>query len=343
MTIKILSIDGGGTRGLFPATILKQLEIDLGKKVTEEFDVIIGAATGGIIVSAIAGGLAMEEIQQLYLTQARDLLPKNTWRQFFLFNPLNLFRAKYSNKGLYAALKAQIGDVMTMDDVFHKYGEETIFLIPSLNLHPYLGAKDIPGFEPVIFNSVYNRDKNEKLIDIAMRTSAAAVNLPIYQDYGEGGNYANDPSVFGVSFALNDKHDHDGTSRLQNSKLGLGKSPYDVRILSLGCGSTGASYVKTKYLKNPDWGLFKWQRYLISLVIDSNMVANQYLSREILPAENFLRINAYYKDESAPEVLRSKKLKIDVVDPDQLKAIKSYAETIYQQNSASIISFLNQL
>lgn len=341
MTTKILSIDGGGTRGLFPATILRQLEIDLGQKVTDVFDVIIGAATGGIIVSAIAGGLSMEEIQHLYLTQARDLLPKNTFRQFLLFNPLNLFRAKYSNKGLYKALKNQIGDQKTLDDVFREYGENTIFLIPSLNLNPYVSATDIPGFEAVIFNSVYHRDKNEKLIDIAMRTSAAAVNLPIYQQYGEGGNYANDPSVFGVSFALNDKADLAGMSRLQNAKMGLAAPSGDIRLLSLGCGSTGASYVKTSHLKNPDWGLLKWQRYLISLVIDTNMVANQYLSREILPKENFLRINAYYKDESAPEVLRSKKLKIDVVDPEQLDAIKNYAEEIYQQNSSSIISFIN--
>lgn len=343
MTTKILSIDGGGTRGLFPATILRQLEIDLGKKVTEVFDVIIGAATGGIIVSAIAGGLSMEQIQELYLTQARDLLPKNRWRQFILFNPLNLLRAKYTNKGLYKALKEQLGDQMTMDDVFNKFGEKPVFLMPSLNLHPYLSATDIPGFEAVIFNSAYHRDKNEKLIDVAMRTSAAAINLPIYQQYAEGGNYANDPSVFGVSFALNDKHDIKGMSRLHNLKLGLGKTPYDVRILSLGCGSTGASYVKSKHLKNPDWGLYKWQRYLISLVIDTNMVANQYLSREILPEENFLRINAYYKDESAPAVLRSKKLKIDVVDPEQLKAIKSYANDIYQQNKSSILSFINNL
>src|SRR4030095_2408027 len=330
MTTKILSIDGGGTRGLFPATILKQLELDLGKKVTDVFDVIIGSATGGIIVSAIAGGLPMDKIQQLYLTQARDLLPKNIFRQKFIFNPLNLFRAKYTNKGLYKALKDQIGEQKVLDDVFKQFGEKTIFLIPSLNLNPFLGANDIPAFEIVIFNSVYNRDKKEKLIDIAMRTSAAAVNLPIYQQFGEGGNYANDPSVFGLSFALNDKTDPSGESRLQNGKLGLAKSPGDIRMLSLGCGSTGSSYVSEKYLKNPDWGLLKWQRFLISLVIDTNMVANKYLSKEILPEGNFMRINAYYKDESAPEVLRAKPLKIDVVDPEQLQALTTYDEDMYK-------------
>ncbi len=52
MTIRILSIDGGGTRGLFPATILHQLENDLGKKATHIFDVIIGSATGESIYTS---------------------------------------------------------------------------------------------------------------------------------------------------------------------------------------------------------------------------------------------------------------------------------------------------
>jgi patatin-like phospholipase/acyl hydrolase len=76
MAVKILSIDGGGTRGLFPATILTQLEKDLGKRVTEIFDVIIGSATGGIIATSLAAGLTAEQIQSIYLNEARALLPK---------------------------------------------------------------------------------------------------------------------------------------------------------------------------------------------------------------------------------------------------------------------------
>ena len=341
MAIRILSIDGGGTRGLFPATVLRKLEEDQGKKVTEIFDLIIGSATGGIIATAIAAGLPMNTIQDIYLEEAEDLLPKSFKRQFLLLNPLTLFRAKYTNKGLYKALDKHIGSNKTFGDVYNQFGEKPVFLIPALNLNPYLTATDIPGFKPVVFTSVSKKDSHEKLIDIAMRTSAAAVNLPIYQQYGEGGNYANDPCVFGLSFALNDKPDTNNISLLTNNKLGLGKSPSEIKLFSVGCGSTGASYVKDDHIKNPDWGLFKWQRYLISLVIDTNMVANQYISEEILPSENYMRINAYYKDESAPDVLRNKKLKIDVTDREQLLAIRQYAEQIYDLNKASILSFIN--
>lgn len=341
MPVRILSIDGGGTRGLFPATILRRLESDLGKKVTDIFDVIIGSATGGIIATAIASGLPMEAIQKIYLEEASDLLPRSHRRQMMLLNPLTLLRAKYTNKGLYKALVKHIGAGSTLSDVYNQFGEKPVFLIPALNLNPYLSATDIPGFKPVVFSSVSKKHAHEKLIDIAMRTSAAAVNLPIYQHYGEGGNYANDPCVFGLSFALNSKPDHHHTSLLSNNKLGLARNATDIKLFSLGCGSDGASYFKDDHLRNPDWGLFKWQRYLVSLVIDTNMVANQYISEEILPEENYLRINAYYKDESAPDVLRNKKLKIDVTDKEQLLAIRQYAEQIYDQRKPDIQSFLN--
>jgi patatin-like phospholipase/acyl hydrolase len=158
MPTRILSIDGGGTRGLFPATIIRQLELDLGKPVTEIFDVIIGSATGGIIAAAIAGGLSAEQMQNIYLNEADDLLPKNFFRQFLLLNPVNLFRAKYTNKGLYAALEKHIGSQKTLGDVFNQFGEKPVFLIPSLDLNPYLAAAEIPGFKPVVFKYAYNRD-----------------------------------------------------------------------------------------------------------------------------------------------------------------------------------------
>lgn len=339
MSFKILSIDGGGTRGLFPVTILKKLEEETGQSVYDHFDLIIGSATGGIIVTALAANVSVADIQDIYLNKASELLPKNIFRQNFFFNPLNLIRSRYTNKGLIKALTQIIGDDKTMDDVFTHFGEDTLFLVPALDLHPELKATDIPAFRPVIYNSASHVSKCEKLIDIALRTSAAAVNLPVYQRFGEGGNYANDPSIFALSFALAHKADPD--TRLSTGIFGLNKKPDDIKMLSLGCGSTGSSYVHQKYLKKKEWGLWKWQRFLISLVIESNMVANKYLAEEILPDSNYLRINTYYKGEMAPSILKNKKLKIDVTDKEQLQAIKDYAEQIFDSRQSDILSFIS--
>jgi hypothetical protein len=213
--------------------------------------------------------------------------------------------------------------------------------MPTLDLTPFLEAKEIPGFKPILYNSTSKVNKGVTLIDIAMRTSSAAINLPVYQKYSEGGSYANDPCVFGLSFALQSDPDTDQTLRLQNQKLGLAKAPNDIKLLSIGCGSDGSSYVPEHKLKKKDWGFLKWSKYIVNLVIDTNMVANQYLTKEILPKENYLRINAYYRDESAQEILRkAKKLKIDVTDPNQLKAIKDYAASTFDANRNEILTFI---
>jgi len=51
--IKVLSIDGGGIRGIIPAIILGQLQKRLGKNLYEVFDLIAGTSTGGIIALGI--------------------------------------------------------------------------------------------------------------------------------------------------------------------------------------------------------------------------------------------------------------------------------------------------
>jgi patatin-like phospholipase/acyl hydrolase len=134
-TIKVLSIDGGGTRGLLPATMLYQLEQETGQSVTDIFDVIVGSATGGIITSAIAAGVRMEDIRDIYLKKARFILPSNFFRR--IWNPLNLFAPRYPNKNLKALLEEKFGS-KTLKDVRAEYGTDTIFLAGTLNLSPEL-------------------------------------------------------------------------------------------------------------------------------------------------------------------------------------------------------------
>lgn len=53
---KILSIDGGGIRGLFPALVLAHLENYLGKHLAGVFDLIAGTSTGGLIAAGLGSG-----------------------------------------------------------------------------------------------------------------------------------------------------------------------------------------------------------------------------------------------------------------------------------------------
>jgi patatin-like phospholipase/acyl hydrolase len=105
---QILSLDGGGIRGLYSAAILAKWEEDLHCSIADHFDLIVGTSTGGIIALGLGLGLKPREIVQFYLTKGAQIFP-NGWipgyrglRQYFA--------NKFSAKPLEASLKDCFGD-----------------------------------------------------------------------------------------------------------------------------------------------------------------------------------------------------------------------------------------
>ena len=167
--LKILSIDGGGTRGIIPATILNCIFRDTGKHPLDIFDVFAGTSTGGILTLSIGVGRDTEDIMELYIEHSDEI---------FLDNKLddirdigNLIGAQYSNKELTKILEAAYKN-RTMGDLNDMYDGKKIFLIPTFWLNP----RDMNGFytnfRPEVFNSYYIKCNNENLVDLALRTSA---------------------------------------------------------------------------------------------------------------------------------------------------------------------------
>ncbi len=300
---------------------------------------IVGAATGGIITVALSGGMNIQDILDIYLKNAKVILPSNFFKK--IWNPVNLFAPKYSSKNLKTLLEDKIGASKTLRDVHKKYGTDTIFLCGALNMSPKLKQGETPEFKVEIYNSALKTHENETLVDIALRNSAAAINLPLYQGYSESGNYANDPSLIALSFLMNQQiATESGTSHLDGNRLGLGLQPHEIKFLSLGCGADGRSFVPRKKIGKGNWGLLKWLGYLISLVIETNMVASRYYMQQFLDENHYLRLSAYYKAENAPEILKNKKLKLDVRDTEQLQAIKEYGEFIFEKEKDKLLTFL---
>ncbi len=73
MTRRILSIDGGGVRGVIPAVALAAMESATGSTVRDEFDFLAGTSTGALIAGASASGMPAAEIVELYLERAPQL------------------------------------------------------------------------------------------------------------------------------------------------------------------------------------------------------------------------------------------------------------------------------
>src|SRR5690349_3735852 len=103
--IKILSIDGGGIRGIIPAMLLAQIESRTNRPIARLFDLIAGTSTGGILALGLTvprypGGplYTAGQLVDLYQNQGRRIFSRSMWRKLFACD--NLTWKKYSSKGI---------------------------------------------------------------------------------------------------------------------------------------------------------------------------------------------------------------------------------------------------
>ncbi len=162
--IKVLSIDGGGIRGVIPAVILQHIEAEAGKPISELFDMIVGTSTGGIL----ACGLAMpgddgkpkfstSDMLALYVDRGKDIFHRSFWRG--VTSLAGTTDESYSHEPLENLLKQYLGDA-TLDQCL------TPIVVTSY---------DIERREPYFFKTtqareVKNKDRNHYLRDAARAT-----------------------------------------------------------------------------------------------------------------------------------------------------------------------------
>ena len=72
---RILSVDGGGIKGVFPAAFLSELETHA-SPIGRYFDLICGTSTGGIIALGLAAGLSATEVLEFYRAHSSEIFPR---------------------------------------------------------------------------------------------------------------------------------------------------------------------------------------------------------------------------------------------------------------------------
>ena len=211
---RVLSLDGGGMRGIYTAAFLARLTdqfarirgesaLDLGRG----FDLITGTSTGAIVGCALAAGRPMSEIVDLYRKHGPKIFRHRidgkgsaVWRAT---QGSRYVRA--GEKALRGALEAALGDT-TMLDVYRERGISLSIPAVLMSEHRAWVFKKTP--------SSGVRDDNYPLVDVCMATSAA----PIYrslaaiddpntsggpqQVFADGGLWANNPIMVGLVDAL---------------------------------------------------------------------------------------------------------------------------------------------
>lgn len=215
---RILSIDGGGIRGTFPAAFLASLEEDLEHPIGRYFDLIAGTSTGGIIAIGLALGLSAKEILSLYEENGPAIFGQTEGGTKGIITKIGrkakwaVWGPKYDTGPLEAALNKVLGE--------RKIGEASSrLLVPAW--HTKLQ-------KVYIYKTAHHERLSTDYKDLAVDAALATAAAPSYfrehitaRDVGlvDGGVWANNPTGIAVAEAI-------GT---------LGWNASELRVLSVGC------------------------------------------------------------------------------------------------------------
>ncbi len=254
---RILSMDGGGIRGLLTAVLLERLEAAV-PGTLGRVQLFAGASTGGILALGLAAGRTPTEARALYEQHGRTVFSDSLLDN--LLDLGSLVGAQYSNAPLKRVLTEQFGD-MTLADLPRRV------LIAAFDLDS--GADQPPPmrtWKPKFFHNFPGPDSDgdQRVVDVALATAAAPSYFPIYQGYIDGGVMAGNPSMAALAQAL---------------EPNTGRQPLEaVRLLSVGTGRN-ARFLTAE---NADWGQLQWAPHIIDLVLDGTSSVADYECRQIL-------------------------------------------------------------
>lgn len=262
----ILSMDGGGIRGIMTAIILQRLEKQY-PGFLSKIQLFAGTSTGGLLALGLACGMSPAEMRVLYQEFGDIVFTDSALDDFRDLG--RLVGADYSLGPLKLVLTKQFGD-RYLDSIPKKV------LISSFDLDNEDPSQNKRSWKAKFFHNYPGSDSDgdQKIVDVALRTANAPTYFPIYQGYVDGGVVANNPSVCALAQALNPET---GGQKLQ-----------DLVMISIGTGYN-PRYVASQ---DGDWGLAQWAPHLIYLVMEGGTNLADYQCRQLL-GRRYLRLNVH--------------------------------------------------
>jgi len=319
--IKVLSIDGGGIRGIIPAIVLAEIETETQHRIAELFDLIAGTSTGGILALGLAKPSANDparpqyaasDLADLYVKEGKHIFARSPWHRFGALD--NLLDEKYDAAGVEAVLKQYFGDVKLSKAV-------TEVLVTSYELEtrqPWFFAR--------------HKAREDSNFDFSMRfvgraTSAAPTyfepeELKATTPHGglvDGGVFANNPAM---------------CAYVEAKKIHAG--PEEVLVVSLG---TGQYTRPIHYDEAKDWGLAKWAKPIIDVVFDgvSDTVDHQM---QVLCRESDDGDPRYYRFQTELDLGSDD---LDNATATNVAALRQKAQDLIEEQSDSLDRLCREL
>jgi patatin-like phospholipase/acyl hydrolase len=256
---RVVSIDGGGIRGLITTILLQRIVSTPGlEHLLASVDLIAGTSTGGLLALGIAHRLDLASIRDVYVEHGPEIFD-DSWLDD-LVDLGKLRGADYDIKALRREVKRLFGTT-TLGDL------ATRVLITAFDLDNEDADPAKRTWKPKLFHNFpgANSDRGSLAADVGLYTSAAPTYFPSVDGYVDGSVYASNPAM--CALAQTQDRRYDPTPSLD-----------EVLLLSLGTG-VSLQYVKGKV---HDWGYAQWVKPLVNLMLDGTAGIADYQCSQIL-------------------------------------------------------------
>ncbi len=331
--IRILSLDGGGIRGILPGTILTYIEEQLqlktknpNAKIGSYFDLIAGTSTGGILALVYAcpdatGAykFSAKEALDIYLDQGDEIFDISLGKK--IRSAAGVLDEKYDAEELESTLLNYLGET-TLSEAL------TPCLITSYNIRKRKAH---------FFNSIEASSAvfNFKMKDVARATAAAPTYFEpanIHSVHGnvypliDGGVFANNPSLCAYAEART----IDFAAVLNNNEKPTYPTAKDMLLVSIGTGTANEPY---SYKEFKDASALKWIKPLIDILMSGNSETVDYQLQQIYETLEQEDCNNYYRIQptivNADSEMDNATLKnLRNLHIDGLNAVATYKETL---------------
>jgi len=259
-TYRVLSIDGGGIRGIVTTVMLQRLAARAGLEgFLDKVDLITGTSTGGLLALGIAHGLDLEEIRSFYELDGPEIFD-DSWLDDLL--DLGKLRgADYKTAPMRRVLKRILGEDTTLGRLKKRV------LITAFDMDNENPDEMKRTWKPKLFHNFpgTGNDRHELAYKVGLYTAAAPTYFPSVDGYIDGGVYANNPAMCGLA-------------QTQDTRYRPTPAIDEIVLLSLGTG-TSLFYVRGKTL---DWGYVQWAKPLINLMLDGISGIADYQCQQML-------------------------------------------------------------
>lgn len=317
-TFKILTIDGGGIKGLYSAVILRDFEEKYQCSISDHFDMVCGTSTGGLIALALSLKIPAKKICDFYETEGPNIFPSSKTIKLLGFKFSRriigqlLYKGKYSDKPLREALEKIFGDKRIGDS-------HNLLCIPSFT---------VTEARPFVFKFDHkegdlDRDNKTKMVEVALATSAAPTYFPMAEisrynnkQFVDGGIWANDPTIVGLLEAM-DFFVGSGLDRNNNPKR------YNkIKILSLSSLSiAGGKPTGLERFRS----FSSWRDELFETMMTGQSYFTEFFMKRI---SEFSDLEIDYVRIPSSEVSREQEhlIQLDVASKEALQLMKGKGE-----------------